>query len=195
MSALFFCATCGDNLIYISNHRLKCYKCGKYYTENFICRCQRQAGFKFSAEIIAPNKVKCHFCGHEAQVPASLEPPYIDKYMGGRTSGQGSWDGQVGSFQPSGRKPQSAKKPRQKITEAETEKPEVDYVSEDQIIIKFPNHNLDQIRCEIVNGVLEVQSLAVDFLEKFPLPDFPVKLKTNIKNGILDISLEKKEKE
>ena len=177
MSMFYFCPNCGNNLTYISNRRLECYKCGKYFTENFICKCQRDTGFKYSAEIIAPNKVKCLLCGREAQVPASLEPPYIDRYRGGIGSGGlGSWDGQVGSFQAPVQKPRVAREPKQKVKE--TEKPEIDYVSEngDQIIIRFPNHNsLDQIRCEIVNGVLEVQSLLVDFLEKFQLPDFPVK--------------------
>lgn len=189
MSMFYFCPVCGNNLTYISNRRLKCYKCEKYFTENFICRCPRDQAFKYSAEIIAPNKVKCFFCGKEAQVPGNLEPPYIDKYRGGTgVGGSGSWDGQVSSFQVPIRKPEPARKLEQKVKE--TEKPEVDYVSEDQIIIRFPGHNdLNQIRCEVINGVLEVQSRLVDFLEKFPLPDFPVDLKTELRNAVLDIRL------
>ncbi len=194
MSMFCFCPACGNNLTYISNQRLKCYKCEKYFTENFICRCSRDEGFKNSSEIIAPNKVKCYFCGLTAQVPASLEPPFIDKYRGRTgTGGLGSWDGEVRQFQSPPSRPKSVKKPKQKA--AKIEKPEVDYISEntDQIIIKFPGHNsLGQIRCEIVKGVLEVQSRLVDFFEKFPLPDFPVELKVDFKNTILDIRLRKK---
>ncbi|PIS13443.1 MAG: hypothetical protein COT67_01755 [Candidatus Tagabacteria bacterium CG09_land_8_20_14_0_10_41_14] len=201
MSSLFFCPNCGHNLTYISNRRLKCYKCEKYFTENFICRCQRDSAFKYSAEIIAPNKVKCLFCGKEAQVPASLEPPYIDKYRGGTDSGGlGSWDGQVSGFQPSSRKPRPARKLEQRKSEQkikETEEPEIDYVSEDKnhIVIRFPVHNnLNQIRCEIIDGVLEVRSLLVDFSEKFQLPDFPVEIEADFKNAILDIHLKRKKK-
>lgn len=194
MSAFFFCAACGHDLTFIPNRRLKCYGCGKYYTENFICRCPRNRAFKFSAEILAPNKVKCHFCGRGAQVAASLEPPYRDKYRGGAGSGGlGSWDGQVSSFQRPGKARQKPKLTSKSERVTEIEKPEVDYVSEDQIVIMFPGHNsLDQIRCEISSGVLEVQSLLVDFLEKFPLPDFPIHLETKLRNAILDIRLKKK---
>ena len=195
MSRFYFCCACGHNLTYIVNRRLKCYGCGKYFTENFICRCQRDTGFKYSAEIIAPNKVKCLLCGREAQVPGNLEPPYIDKYRGGAGSGDlGSWSGEVSSFRKPARKPGPARKPKEKVPKSEIEKPEIDYISEnqDQIIIRFPGHNsLDQIRCEIVNGTLEVQSLLVDFLEKFQLPDFPVNLEVNFRNNILDIHLNK----
>lgn len=192
MSMFCFCPACGNNLTYISNRRLKCYKCEKYFTENFICRCSRDEGFKNSSEIIAPNKVKCYFCGQTAQVPASLEPPFIDKY-GGRagTGGLGSWDGEINSFQTPAQKSKPVRKSKQRVTEIE--KPEVDCISKDQIIIRFPGHNsLSQIRYKIVNGFLEVQSLLVDFLEKFPLPGFPVELKVDFKNTILDIHLKSK---
>lgn len=193
MSFLYFCASCGNNLTFISNRRLKCYKCGKYFTENFICECRRDPGFKFSAEIIAPNKVKCFFCGKEAQVPGNLEPPYIDKYKGSADSGGlGSWDGQVGSFQKPARKSRPVKISKQETQEIE--KPEIDYESHDQIVIRFPasHRSLDQIRCEIVNNFLEVQSRLVDFFKKFSLPDFPVELETTFKNGVLNIRFKKK---
>src|SRR3989344_6099293 len=111
MSVFYFCPACGNNSTYISNRRLKCYGCGKYFTENFICRCQRDSAFKYTAEIIAPNKVRCFFCGKEAQVPGNLEPPYIDKYRGGAGSGDlGSWSGEVSSFRKPARKPGPARK-------------------------------------------------------------------------------------
>ncbi len=187
MSVFYFCPACGNNLTYISNRRLKCYKCGKYFTENLICRCQRDRAFKYSAEITAPNKVKCFFCGREAQVPANLDPPYIDQRRGGsEINSPGSWREVIRS--------RSSKKTRQKIS-VESGKPEIDYISEDrdQIIIMFPGHNsLDQIRCEIIDGILEVQSSLVDFLEKFPMPNFPSELKTSFRNSILEIRLIKK---
>jgi hypothetical protein len=189
MSALFFCAACGHNLTYIVNQRLKCYGCEKYFAEKFICRCPRDTGFKYSAEIIAPNKVKCLLCGKEARVPANLEPPYMHRGGGG---GLGNWNEQVSGFQPSARKPKSARESRRKIEE--TEKPEIDYISEnrDQIVIRFPGHkSIDQIHCEIVGGVLEVRSLLVDFFEKFQLPDCPVSLEVNFRNNILDIHFDK----
>lgn len=194
MSAFFFCAACGHNLTYINDRRLKCYGCGKYYTENFICRCAKDRAFKFSAEIIAPNKVKCHFCGREAQVAASLEPPFIDKYTGGAGSGSlSSWDGQVKVFRPLIQKPNRVIKPKKNAGEIKI--PEIDYISEDQVIIRFPGHNsLDQIRCEIINGCLIVQSLLVDFLQKFKLPDFPIELKTDFRNAVLDIHLQRTKK-
>ncbi len=194
MSIFYFCPNCGNNLTYISNRRLKCYKCEKYFTENFICRCPRNQAFKYSAEIIAPNKVRCFFCGIEAQVPGNLEPPYIDKYRGGAgAGGLGSWDGQVGSFQGPTRKPKSPRKQKERTSEPKIEKPEVDYVSEDQIIIRFPGHkDMNQIRCEIINGILEVESRLVDFFEKFSLPNFSVDLKTEFRNAILNIYLKRK---
>jgi len=200
MPFLYVCPSCGHELKFISNKRLKCYGCGKYYADSYgdeaICKCERISALKFSIEIIAANEGICVLCGREKQVAGNLEPPYIEKYEGGRgAGGLGSWDGQISSFQPPVKKPRAAKKPKQKVREIE--KPEVDYVSEDrgQIVIKFPGHDsLDQIRCEIVNGTLEVQSLLVDFLEKFPLPDFPVGLKSDFKNAVLSIHLKRKVK-
>lgn len=100
----------------------------------------------------------------------------------------GSWERQISSFKASVQKPRVAKESRQKVRE--TVKIEVDYVSEnrDQIVIMVPGHNnLDQIRCEIVRGTLEVQSRLVDFLEKFSVPDFPAKLETELRNAVLNI--------
>lgn len=191
MSRFFFCCSCGHNLIYIVNRRLKCYGCGKYYTENFICRCRRDSAFKFSSEIIAPNKVKCFFCNQNAQVSANLEPPFTDKYIKDKTGETSSWDGEIKVFRPTIQKQSQTKKLKQSARKIE--KPEVDYVSENQIIIKFPGHDsLDQIRCENVDGVLTVQSLLVDFLQKFKLSDFPVEIKTDFRNGVLNIHLKRK---
>lgn len=191
MSRFFFCPSCGHNLDYISNRRLKCYGCGKYFTENFVCRCGRDHGFKFSAEIIASNKTKCFFCDREAHVPASLEPPFTDKYIKDRADRVSSWDGEVKVFQPAIQKQSRTQKSKQSARKVEKPGDDwIDYVSENQIIIKFPGHNsLDQIRCENIDGVLVVQSLLVDFLKKFKLPNYPIEIKTDFRNGILDIQM------
>jgi hypothetical protein len=195
MSALYyFCPVCGDDLIYVQHRRFKCYKCERYFSENFICRCSRRdSGFKYSAEIIAPNKVKCFFCGREARVAASLEPVFSDKYRRGAGSGGlGSWGGEVNVFQKPVQKAKKAAKPKE-TPKPEMENPAVDYISEDQIIIRFPGHNsLDQIRCKIIDGGFEVQSLLVNFLEKFLLPDFPIEVETDFKNAVLAIRFKSK---
>lgn len=66
-----------------------------------------------------------------------------------------------------------------------------------QIIITLPYHkDLGDVRCEVINSTLVVESLldGFDFLQKFSLPEdiSPSSLKTRLKNAILDIRFKKK---
>lgn len=68
-----------------------------------------------------------------------------------------------------------------------------------RVIITLPYHkDLKDVRCEIINGTLVVESLleGFDFLQKFSLPEdiLPSSLRTNLKNAILDIRFKKKTK-
>lgn len=66
------------------------------------------------------------------------------------------------------------------------------------IIYDLPFKTFEDVRCEIVNGILIVESLieGFDFLQKFSLPEdvLPSSLQTSLKNSILDIHLRKKER-
>lgn len=159
------------------------------------------------------NKIKCPNCGREVPVNSgkpltrllrSIDPVRF------RTGGGGFG---IGGVQRGGRDrldtweiPAPVRKPERKslrqTVERFPQKPDFDIFHNQesyQVIIKLPYHkDLKDVRCEVIDGVLIVESLLAgfDFLKEYQLPEDISISATRItfKNGILDIYFKKKAK-
>ena len=214
MSAFFYCKACGHNLTFISNRRLKCYGCGKYFVDSYgrpTCNCKKIDAFRYSVEIIAPNKGKCLCCGREMKVVGNLEAPDIEKYGGSRGSGGlGSWNKQVSGFQPSARKPKSAPKTEKPAPEkVEVQEPEMEVYPEEKqikVIGEIPGAEEENIFCEVKEKGT-VLSISIEglcrgkvgsegrkrYAKEIELPS-PVtkKVSRSYRNGVLEVTLNKR---
>lgn len=156
------------------------------------------------------DRIKCPGCGREVPISGgrSLTRPLrsVDPVRF-RTAGFGMG---IGSARGSGRDkldtwevPAPIRKSGRKVPRQTIERfplgPDFDIFHDQesyQIIINLPYHRLEDIRCEVVNGILVVESLLerFNFLQKFSLPEDIIasSLKIGLKNSILNIRFEKK---
>lgn len=199
MAGSFFCYACGHNLNHIPDKRLKCYGCERYFVDSFgetLCRCRKRAAFKYSVEIIAPNKGKCICCGKEFKVEGNLEPPQRDKHRGVETDSNFS----VVPFQPvHSKKPILSKKTLQEAIRKIVFEPDVlDENDKFLIVGELPFHQkVEEISLEIKDGILTLKSLisGIDFEKIFTFPADVIgeTLAVTLKNSILEIRFQKKQ--
>lgn len=199
MSSLFFCYACGHTLTFISDKRMKCYGCGKYFVDSFeetLCGCRKRLAFQYSVEIIAPNKGKCICCGKEFKVEGNTEPTYTDKLLESKRGSNFS----IEPLKPVAYKRQGASQGRLSKEANRQINFEPDIFDENDrflIVGDLPLHqSIDEVTIEIENGILSLKSLisGIDFKKKFVLPQnvIPESRKAIFKNSILEICFLKK---
>lgn len=205
MSSIFYCYACGHNLKHISGERLKCYGCGKYFAHSYdggtVCRCGRKLpAFKFSVEIIAPNKGRCLCCKQEMEVVGNLEPPYLDvlaEEIAERGRGLSIVVVPFKTADPKKQRSFERELPDQEKWEIEFQYDIFDEADSFLIVGGLPFHrSIDDLMVEIENGLLSIKSLipGIDFKMDFVLPEdvVPGSKKATIKNSVLEIYFQKK---
>lgn len=182
------CPHCGHLLKLPPNEVRRC----RYCRKTVIRKARNQSRFPRSISRSIPP-------AHRPPLKSVGLPRFaISLGIGGIKGSEGSkdpssWKGKIEEYHP---QPKKRVVSLARILEPEIdEKNVIDDSSTYQLFGEFPYHTLDDIRCRITDGALEIESKLTEFLKKIPLPENLESStpKVKIKNGILVITFKKRQ--
>lgn len=180
------CPLCGGPLKLPPNEVRKCRHCGRNVIKRIDTRSESPKSAPPARPLRSVDPVRFRTAGGGFGIGSA---------RGNRQDNLDSWETPTPIRKPGRRTPRQSvgRFPR---------KPEHDIFHNQKsyqiIIYDLPFKVFEDVRCEIINGILVVESLldGFDFLQKFSLPEDIIasSLKTGLKNSILNICFEKKQK-